>query len=125
MALVDRDEKLHADCVAALESWTGPIITTEAVLTETLYLVGPQWRAQKTCLKFLLRGAFQMVPSSLDSLKRVSALMEKYRNVPMDFADATLVALAEELQTDWVFTLDRRGFSTYRMHRNRAFQIVP
>jgi predicted nucleic acid-binding protein len=38
VALVDRDEKLHADCVAALESWTGPIITTEAVLTETLYL---------------------------------------------------------------------------------------
>ena len=125
MALVDRDEKLHADCVAALESWTGPIITTEAVLTETLYLVGPQWRAQKTCLEFLLRGAFQMVPSSLDSLKRVSALMEKYRNVPMDFADATLVALGEELQTDWAFTLDRRGFSTYRMHRNRAFQIIP
>lgn len=125
VALVDRDEKLHADCVAALESWTGPIITTEAVLTETLYLVGPQRRAQKTCLEFLLRGAFHMVPSSPASLKRVSALMEKYRNVPMDFADATLVALGEELQTDWAFTLDRRGFSTYRMHRNRAFQIIP
>jgi predicted nucleic acid-binding protein len=125
VALVDRDEKLHADCVAALESWTGPIITTEAVLTETLYLVGPQWRAQETCLEFLLRGAFQMVPSSPASLKRVSALMEKYRNVPMDFADATLVALGEELQTDWAFTLDRRGFSTYRLHRNRAFQIIP
>jgi predicted nucleic acid-binding protein len=66
-----------------------------------------------------------MVPSSPASLKRVSALMEKYRNVPMDFADASLVALGEELQTDWAFTLDRRGFSTYRMHRNRAFQIIP
>ncbi len=125
VALVDRDEKAHADCVAALESRTGPIVTTEAVLTETLYLVGPQWRAQKTALEFILRGAFQLVPSSPASLKRVSALMEKYRNVPMDFADATLVVLGEELETDWVFTLDRRGFSTYRINRNRAFQIIP
>jgi predicted nucleic acid-binding protein len=125
VALVDRDEKLHGDCVAALEKWNGPVVTTEAVLTETLYLVGPQWRAQKTCLEFVLRGAFHLVPSSAKSLQRVAVLMERYRNVPMDFADATLVVLGEELETDWVFTLDRRGFSTYRMNRNRPFHIVP
>ena len=125
VALVDRDEKLHDDCVAALEKWAGPVVTTEAVLTETLYLVGPQWKAQQVCLEFILRGAFQLVPSSQASLKRVAVLMEKYRNVPMDFADATLVVLGEELETDWIFTLDRRGFTTYRMNRNRPFQIVP
>jgi uncharacterized protein len=125
VALVDRDEKLHEDCVAALEQWTGVVVTTEAVLTETLYLVGPQWRAQKSCLEFVLRGAFQLVPSSAKSLRRVAVLMERYRNVPMDFADATLVVLGEELETDRVFTLDHRGFSAYRMNRNRAFRIVP
>ena len=104
IALLDRDEKLHDDCVAALERWTGPVITTEAVLTETLYLVGPAWSAQKACLEFILRGAFQLVPSSTKSLQRVAVLMEKYRNVPMDFADATLTVLAEELETEWVFT---------------------
>jgi predicted nucleic acid-binding protein len=51
--------------------------------------------------------------------------MDKYRSVPMDFADATLVALAEELETDCAFTLDRRGFSIYRLGRRRAFQIIP
>jgi len=51
--------------------------------------------------------------------------MEKYRNVPMDFAYATLVALAEELETDTVFTLDRRGFSVYRLNRNKPFRIIP
>ena len=80
------------------------------------YLVGPDWRAQKICLEFILRGAFQLVPSSAKSLHRVAALMERYRNVPMDFADGTLVALGEELETDNVFTLDRRGFSVYRMN---------
>jgi predicted nucleic acid-binding protein len=125
VALIDRDEKFHAPCVAALEQWTGPVVTTEAVLTETLYLVGPDWRAQKVCLEFILRGVFQVVPASIPSLQRVAALMERYRNVPMDFADATLVALAEELETDMVFTLDRRGFTTYRMNRNHAFHIIP
>ena len=125
VALVDRDEKAHADCAAALESWVGPIVTTEAVLTETLYLVGPRWRDQKSALEFVLRGAFQLVPSSSKSLQRVAALMERYRNVPMDFADATLVALGEELETDRVFTLDHRGFSAYRLGSKKPFQIVP
>jgi hypothetical protein len=43
----------------------------------------------------------------------------------MDFADATLVALGEELETDWVFTLDRRGFSAYRLDQQKPFQIIP
>ncbi len=43
----------------------------------------------------------------------------------MDFADATLVALGEELETDWVFTLDHRGFSTYRLKGKKPFRIIP
>ena len=125
VALVDRSETKHVDCVAVLERWTGPILTTEAVLTEALYLVGPAWLAQKTCLGFFLRGAFLLVPSSKASLQRATALMEKYQDLPMDYADATLVALAEESETDHVFTLDRKGFSTYRLRGRKAFQLVP
>ncbi len=125
VALVDRSETRHADCVAVLERWAGPILTTEAVLTETLHLVGPTWLPQKTCLEFFLRGAFLLVPSSKTSLQRVTDLMEKYRDLPMDYADATLVALGEESETDHVFTLDRRGFSAYRLRGKKAFRIVP
>jgi uncharacterized protein len=125
VALVDRSETRHADCVRALEQWTGPIITTEAVLTETLYLAGPGWSPQKTCLEFFLRGAFLLVPSSKASLRKVTALMEKYCDLPMDYADATLVALAEDSETNNVFTLDRRGFSTYRLGGKKAFRLIP
>src|SRR5437016_14353825 len=99
VALVDRSETRHKDCVAALEQWSGPVVTSEAVLTESLYLVGPRWDAQKVCLEFLLRGAFLLVSSSQQSLKRVAGLMQKYHDIPMDFADATLVVLGEELDT--------------------------
>ena len=125
IALVDRREAKHSDCVTFLEQWTGPILTTEAVVTETLYLVGPAWSSRKACLQFLLRGAFLLVPSSRASLQRVAELMEKYQNVPMDFADGTLVALAEVADTDKVFTLDHRGFSTYRLRGKKAFRVVP
>lgn len=125
VALVDRSEKRHEACVAVLERWRGDIVTTEPVLTETLYLVRPKWRAQKVCLEFFLRGAFHLVPSSRASLQRVATLMEEYQDLPMDFADATLVALAEDLRVDQIFTLDHRGFSTYRLGGRKPFRIVP
>lgn len=125
VALIDRSERRHADCVAVLDRWNAAIVTTEAVLTEALYLVGPQWRAQKVCLEFILRGAFVVIPQSPASLRRISVLMEKYRNVPMDYADGTLVALGEDLGTNLVFTLDHRGFSAYRLNERAAFELLP
>ncbi|HAF70884.1 TPA: hypothetical protein DCL37_06035 [Candidatus Acetothermia bacterium] len=125
VALIDRSEAAHKACVEFLEGWRGRILTTEAVLTETLHLVGPGWEAQRICLEFVLRGAVLLVPSSQESLKRAAALMEKYQDVPMDFADATLVVLGEEVGTNWVFTLDRRGFSTYQLRGRRPFRILP
>ena len=125
VALVDRSERRHADCVAVLEAWHGPVYTTEAVLTETLHLAGPRWQAQKVCLEFVLRGAFSLVPASAASLRRTSVLMDKYHDVPMDYAGATLVALGEELGCNRVFTLDVRGFSAYRLDGRKAFEMLP
>jgi predicted nucleic acid-binding protein len=56
---------------------------------------------------------------------RAGELMRKYHDVPIDYAEATLVALAEELDTPNVFTLDLRGFRTYRWKTRRAFKIYP
>lgn len=125
VALLDRSEARHSDCVAVLSQWTGVILTTEAVVTETMHLIGPGWRPQRACLEFFLRGAALLVPSSRASLQRVAELMEKYRDIPMDYADGTLVALGEEAETDQVFTLDRKGFSTYRLRSKKGFRLVP
>ncbi len=66
-----------------------------------------------------------MVPSTHAVLARVSVLMEKYQDVPMDYADTTLVALGEELETNVVFTLDQRGFFAYRLNGRKTFRIIP
>jgi predicted nucleic acid-binding protein len=125
VALVDRSEARHSECVAVFEQWRGLVLTTEPVLTETLHLVGAEWRSQKICLEFFLRGAFLLIPSSRATLARAATLMERYSDVPMDYADATLVVLAEEVETDRVFTLDRRGFATYRIRGKKPFRIYP
>lgn len=125
VALLDRSERSHLACTAFFKEVNGRFVTTEPVLTEVVYLLGPSFAIQKPALEFILKGGAEVVPQTLDSLQRAMQLMEKYRDVPMDFADATLVALAEERKTSEIFTLDRRGFATYRIHSRKAFTIYP
>jgi len=125
VALLDRSEDNHMRCVDFFKNYAGEILTTEPVLTETLYLLGPDIRAEKACINFILRGGAMLVPQSGESLTRALALMEKYKNIPMDFADATLVTLAEEAAVSDIFSLDIRGFSVYRIHGKKAFTIWP
>ena len=56
---------------------------------------------------------------------RALVLMRKYHDVPMDFVDALLVALAEEQRASDVLTLDRRGFTVYRIGGRGRFRIQP
>lgn len=125
VAMLDKSEKNHQKCVGFLKNFTGKLLTTESVLTEALYLLGPFIRNQKTCIDFILKGGAILISQSLDSLSRCVALMEKYSDVPMDFADATLVALAEEIETNEIFTLDKKGFFTYRLKGKKTFRVYP
>jgi uncharacterized protein len=125
IALLDRSERSHAACTTFFEGVKGRFITTEPVLIEVVYLLGPSFAMQKPALELILRGGAEVVSQTRQSLQRVLRLMDKYRDVPMDFADATLVVLAEERRTKEVFTLDRRGFTTYRIHSRTSFLIYP
>ncbi len=125
VALMDQSEKQHSACAAVLERWDSPIVTTEAVLTEALYLTNSNWEMQQDVLNLFLRGAFVLFLSTPASLERAAALLKKYRDLPMDFADATLVALGEQLETNLVFTLARRDFSVYRLNNRTSFEIFP
>lgn len=125
VALLDKSEKSHERCVVFFKDFKGKLLTTEPVLTETIYLLGPSVKAQKTSIEFILRGGATLVPQSMESLSRAIALMERYKDIPMDFADATLVSLAEETGIHEVFTLDVKGFSAYRIHGRKTFKLWP
>ena len=125
VALLDKSERNHDNCVAFFRDFRGSIFTTEPVLTEALYLLSPSTTAQRTCIEFILKGGASLVPQSAGSLARAAALMGKYKDVPMDFADATLVALAEEMNIPDILTLDKRGFNAYRIRGKTPFKILP
>ncbi|MGH7543647.1 MAG: type II toxin-antitoxin system VapC family toxin, partial [Gemmatimonadota bacterium] len=105
--------------------YRGLLLTTEAVLTESMHLLGRTRAGQEACLGFFIRGAATLVPSSRSSLVRCREIMAQYADLPADFADAALIALSEEVRALTVFTLDRRGFSTYRDREGNRFETRP
>lgn len=125
VALLNRSERSHERCAEFLKGFDGLLVTTEPVLTEAMYLLQAAKGGQAACLSFILAGGATLVPASLKSLERCLELIEKYSDVPMDFADASLVVLAEDLGIKDVFTLDNRGFSTYRLPGKGKFVIHP
>jgi uncharacterized protein len=125
VSLLDRSQRLHGDCKRFFEAWEGPVVSTEAVLTEAGYLLGRIDGGRRACLDFFIAGGAVLVPVSLGSLRRCRKLIEDYADLPMDYADSTLVALAEEIDTNVVFTTDRRDFAIYRIAGRRRFRVVP
>ena len=125
VAILHRDDRQHQRCIDVFKAFRGVLLSTEAVLTEAIYLLTGVPGGQQACLEFFIRGAAVLVPATRKSLQRCQLLMARYENVPMDFADATLVALGEEAGIQEVFTLDRRGFETYRMGKRQTFRLRP
>ena len=124
VALIDRRESKHGDCAQWLRQFEGEIYSSEAVLTEVLYLLNFSLKAQSAAIDFVLSGAITLAPSSIDSLKRTKSLMEKYQDIPMDYADATLVSLAEDLSVRDIVTLDSH-FDIYRSSSKKTFILLP
>lgn len=125
VAVLHRDDRHHQRCLEAFESFRGVFLTTEAVLTEAMYLLSRISGGEQACLEFFIRGGAVIVPSTRETLRRCQILMSRYADIPMDFADATLVALAEEAEVHEVFTLDRRGFGVYRIGKRGTLRLLP
>lgn len=127
VALIDRDDRNHARCVAALSVLPDePLLTTWPCLSESLYLLGREGglRAQDELWGFLADDLVRLHCPVDGEWERMRVLMRQYHDVPMDFADASLVTLAEQLDRRRIFTLDSH-FYIYRIHGRYAFEVVP
>ena len=125
VALIDRSESRHTECVQWLKKFSGRLYSTEAVLTEVLYILNFSITAQCAALDFVLESVVEIVPSSTDSLMKTKNLMKKYADLPMDFADATMVCLAAETGMQNIATFDQKDFAIYKLPKKKSFTIMP
>lgn len=125
VALLDPSDSARSTCLRSLDVLEGmDLVTTEAVVTETAYLLSFSTKAQVALLRLLASGRPRVEPLTLADRQRAARLIVQYASLPMDYADATLVVLAERLKIRRVFTLDRRDFGVYRVHRSH-FDLIP
>jgi len=124
IALADRNDDTHGAAVSALRAVREGLITTWPVVTETCHLLASRL-APSAAIEFVRRGqeeAFEIFDLRLSHLPRIEALMNKYEDLPMDLADASLVILAEELGSGRILSTDRRDFRTYRWKNRKPFK---
>ena len=127
VAILDRGEQHHNACVACLGKLAGPMLTTWPAFTEAMYLLGEAggWKAQDALWRLVHKGDLMIAEQGPEHCARVRSLMEKYHDRPMDLADASLVALAENLGLRDIFTLDHADFHIYRLPRRQSFRVWP
>ena len=126
LALLDRSDSWHQRCAESFAMLRLPLATTAAVLAEVFHfrrrLTPGRCRRRLICIR---TDAFTVLPITDDDLQPIEYLMKKYADRPMDFADATLVRLAERESLSTVFTIDHDDFETYRIHGRSRFRILP
>lgn len=124
VALIDRSESKHGICVQWLKNYSGKLYSTEAVLTEVLYLLNFSVKAQTAAIDFVLKLVVEIIPASVESLKKAKNLIKKYSDLPMDYADATIVCLAMDTGIHDIITFDQKDFNIYRV-KKQPFVIAP
>nr|VFK24202.1 MAG: hypothetical protein BECKMB1821G_GA0114241_100756 [Candidatus Kentron sp. MB]VFK30569.1 MAG: hypothetical protein BECKMB1821I_GA0114274_101638 [Candidatus Kentron sp. MB]VFK75305.1 MAG: hypothetical protein BECKMB1821H_GA0114242_101937 [Candidatus Kentron sp. MB] len=128
VALFNVNDHDHKQCRTFLAGRREPLISTTPVLTETTHLLIQRRHTQIAC-RFLelfaaqrKNGLIQLFETCVEHLDRQCVLMRQYQSLPMDFADASLVILAEHLGHGRIVSTDRRDFDTYRWKNRHPFR---
>jgi predicted nucleic acid-binding protein len=127
VALFDPADAWHRRCVKRLDEIREATATTVPVLTEAFHLLTPNSLGARRLMDFVDERGLMLWFLDDQALSRAFELMQDYTDVPMDLADASLVAAAESLDTQKVFTIDRKDFAIYRIrrgHRHLAFEVL-
>ncbi len=124
VALLDRSERLHERCAEAVQEIEAPLVTCEAVITESCYLLRNVTGAPEAVIENVAAGIFQIPFQLSHEAASVRQVLRKYRDRQIDLADACLIRLADEFGTADILTLDG-DFAVYRWGRNKAFRMLP
>lgn len=127
VALSDRRDHDFRACthVMQMEVIRYELVTSWAAVAEAMYLLDSARGARDRLFALLQPGMITIDTPPRDILPRIQQLMTRYADLPMDFADATIVELAERLDSDTVFTLDERDFHIYQPRHRPHFRLLP
>jgi uncharacterized protein len=125
VAIMSHSDQHHETCLEALHDLPGPLFSCWPVITETAWLLRRHPGIVRQLLDSISAGFLELLPVQSAEAAEIGKLIEKYRNIRPQLADAALVYLAERDGFDVIFTLDRRDFSVYQAGRKRAFRIIP
>ena len=124
VALLDRSENFHKTCARTVREVEAPLVTCEAVITESCYLLRNLSGASEAVIGNIAAGIFQ-VPFQLSrDIAGVKQVLRKYKDRKIDLADACLIRLADQFGTGDILTLDQ-DFAIYRWGRNKPFRVLP
>lgn len=123
--MLDAADHWHARCATAWHELADRCLTTEAVVSEASHLVARGGAAAALPLELLLAVGIPVVALEPAGHEHAVRLMTRYLDVPMDYADATLVVVADALKLGTVLTTNRRGFRAYRRANGSAFMLQP
>jgi len=113
IALFDKDDKFHDIVKTYLKNYSGNLITTWPVITETAHMLSFNIHVQIGFLKWIKRGAVQIANLDEFHLERLIELAEKYSDRPMDLADGSLLVVSELRGIKSIITVDS-DFYVYR-----------
>ena len=124
VAFLDADDGEHERCLEALQRVRDPLATVWPALTEAMHLLADTPRGANALCDMVCDRALKLLPLEGSEMARIKQLMEKYRDLPMDFADAALVRAAERDGLTRIVTFDRH-FGVYRLPRRTKFTVLP
>lgn len=123
IALFDRDDAYHSRIVASVRTYSGRFVSTWPVVTEAMHILRRFQLNQLSLLQWISSGGVQIANLDTAELPEMMALFGKYADVPMDFADCSIVQLAAKSGIHDIFTIDS-DFTIYRVQGNKNFRFL-
>lgn len=123
IALFDKSDDYHKSILRFMRDYKGKLVTSWAVITEVLHMLDFNVNVQMDFLKWVERDAMEIPILSKCHISRIIELSEKYSDVPMDFADATLMVISEAEKISEIITIDS-DFHVYRNIRKEMLMNI-
>lgn len=121
VSFINKNDRYHEWAITQFATIRPPLLTCEAVVSESCFLLRNFENGAINVLELLERGLLAIPFRLDDEFSAIKILLDKYKNIPMSLADGCLVQMAEQISDSIVFTLD----SDFKIYRKNRRQVIP